>query len=296
VNGYEFENADGTFYGQHYGWSISSATGEFARAAHLCNPLDIEFALSTSFERFRPIQGYEAMWSPNEGIIEAELVLRPPTFLDEHVFSELLRRLEIAVPSHDPRSVVIPFPSKPGDPIVSLRFASPALHIWRTTSPAVHLINKDELVPCIRIEGMHLHSKAEAKEQLEALGNGALLELDRRTGVAARLRTHYPWRIRIGPSRPKAILQRIESTPEAVPTSLYMHARLGSSNLAAQFEFRSFERPGGASDGCAGGLSSPRSRWRLPACPKMVQGSEGGARAGKTLEVMQEKLMGEVGC
>jgi hypothetical protein len=231
----EFENTDGTISGQHNGWCISSATGDFARAAILYHPWDVEFALSTSFERFRPIQGYEAMWSPSEGIIEAEIILRPPTFLDEHAFSELLRRLGLSAPNLDPRSIAIPFPAKPGDPTITLRFASPELLIWRTTSPAVHLIDKDSLVPSIRIEGLQLRSEAEAKEQLETLGNAALLELDLRAGVAARLRTHYPWRIRIGASKPKATLQRIEYTPEVVPVSLYMHARLGTYNLAAQF-------------------------------------------------------------
>ena len=63
-----------------------------------------------------------------------------------------------------------------------------------------------------------------------------------------------------------------------------------------EFEFRSFGRPGGASGGCAGGLSSPRALWRLAACLQMAQGSEDGMRGGSTLEVILEKLMREVGC
>lgn len=231
----EFEETDGTRYRQVHGWVISSTGQDFSGKILLQHHGDIEFALTTKFEEFRPIPGHEGMWSLDGGTIEAELILHPTLFEYEHAFASLLGRLDLYKHDQDPKSVMISFPRGAADPAVTLRFASPELLIWRTTSPAVHLINRDALIPCIRIEGLHLRSESEAKDRLVSISNGALLEVERQTDVAARLRTHYPWKISFDDQRSKATLHHVDSTPEVIPMGLYMHARLETSNLAAQF-------------------------------------------------------------
>lgn len=223
---------DGHTYAQHLGWSIKSTTGAFDESAHLIRNEDVAFALDTKFEEWRPIEGYEAIWSPAHGVVEAELVLRPG-FGAEHPFERLARILGIASPA-DPRGLSIPVPTREGRPVISLRYASAELKVWRTTSPAAHLISRDSMIPAIRIEGLDLQDANGARNALEAWANGSFLEIDQCTGIPIRLRTHYPFRISFSSSRPRPSLSAVVSAPEPIPARLYWYARQ-SEGHAAQF-------------------------------------------------------------
>jgi len=232
----EFEDYEGRLIRQHHGWHVSSQTEEFPGSVHLHHDEDVDLALSTQFERFRPIQGYEAMWSPSTGRIEAELIGRERSgvFGNKHPLESLVRHQGMRFPDNL-SDLCIPIPTPPGGPTISLGYASPELRIWRTTSPAAHHIS-DALLPVLRIDGLPAQSLAEALKQLEEWGHAALLELDRGTRIPLRLRTHYPFRVHLHLARPRAALDVASRSPEPTPARLYFHARqIDSGNASARF-------------------------------------------------------------
>lgn len=231
----EFEDDEGRVIGQHHGWFVSSQAGEFSGSAHLRHEEDVEFALSTQFEKWRPIDGYEAMWSPT-GRIEAELVGRDRrgVLADKHPLETLVRRLGVTCPKNL-RDLCIPIPTPSGGPRISLGYSSSELHVWRTVSPAVHLISNG-LLPVMRLVGSRARDQYQALEQLESWGHAALLELDTCTGVPLRFRTHYPFRIHFPLTRSRRAIREVTLSPETTPTRLYLHARqVDSGNAAARF-------------------------------------------------------------
>jgi len=234
----KWEDDEGRIIREHGGWRLWAGAGEFSGAAHLRQEEDVDFALSTRFEEFRPLEGHEAMWSASTGYIEAELVLREEegVLRGSHPLAALARRLGIASPE-DLRDLHVPIPTVEGGPTISLGYGSPELHIWRTTSPAAHLIS-DRLLPVLRLDGLQVEDGADARDQLEAWGHAALLEIDRSTRIPMRLRTHYPFQILLPllTSKPKTPLAPVTRAPEATPARLYFHARqMDSGNPSARF-------------------------------------------------------------
>ncbi|ATB44297.1 hypothetical protein CYFUS_009784 [Cystobacter fuscus] len=219
------------------GWAIRSKDDE--TWIHFQLRFEWEFVVATDFDKYRPISGYVAMWSRELGVIEAEIAL-PTQLPGDHPFTHVLHRLGRPPLGEDIQSLEITFPSESNAPRVSLRFASDALRVWRKTG--VNVMDTETtslfgraLIPCLRIEGLSLASEGEANAQLEAFGNGALLELERQTDSAARLQAYRPFRFRLDFGLPSTALGPVTLTPDAAPLNLYMHARLETNNLAARF-------------------------------------------------------------
>jgi hypothetical protein len=233
----EDEDDQGNIYRSHHGWLLGSANGAFQEQAHLQSEEDIEFALSTTFQDFRPVAGHEAVWSSGRRVVEAELVVETSTRWDKHPLHALARNAPKGHVTGEHQSTTVRVPTRTGQPAISVRYGSPELLVWRTCSPAVHLIAPEQLVPVLLIEGVDLPSEVVARDALRSWGNAALMEIDRCVGVPMRLRTHYPWRIdRLLHPESRPAPADLGASPDATPWRLFCHARQApSDDLAAQF-------------------------------------------------------------
>ncbi len=245
----ETEDDSGQTVRSWHGWETKSTRGKFESGAHFRSAADVKVALATSFQDWLPIDGFEAIWSPAAGVVEGEVLLRSPSRVlsrlrdrrDPHPLMSLLwvhdpaaaRKLKNAV-DFDPWRVVIELETHLPDVTASLRLASPELLVWRTASPAIHTLNPAAQIAAIRIGGLELGSQKDARRELERIGNAAFLELDLRLDVPARLRTHYPWSVSFSNFQ-ESPLRPLRSTPEPVPASLYLHARLSKQDPTARF-------------------------------------------------------------
>lgn len=233
----EHEDDEGNIHRQHHGWLVQSAGGTFHERAHLQSDEDIAFALESSFHDFQPVVGHEAIWSHQHRLVEAELVVEPPSRWETHALHALARAVPKDLVEGDGSSTVVRVPTRSGQPSISVRYGSPELLVWRTCSPAVHLLDPKHLVPVLLVECVDVPSEVVAREVLGSWGNGALMEVDRFSGIPMRLRTHYPWRLDgmfHRDSRPAPTV--LAMSPETTPWRIFCHARqVPSDDLAAQF-------------------------------------------------------------
>lgn len=233
----EHEDDAGNTYRQHHGWLVQSVDGAFQERAHLQSDEDIAFALETSFHEVRPVVGHEAIWSHERRLVEAELVVEPPSRWERHALHALAGAVPKDLVAGEGRTTVVRVPTRSNQPAISVRYGSPELLVWRTCSPAVHLLDPKYLVPVLRVDGVDVPSEAAAREVLGSWGNSALMELDRSSGIPMRLRTHYPWRLDgmfHRECRPTPAV--LTASPETTPWRLFSHARqVPSDDLATQF-------------------------------------------------------------
>lgn len=218
---------------QHCGWTVTAP--DASGSAHIYDE-DLAPSLTVQFQDWRPIPGYDAMFNPQNGTIEAAIEIVFHRHLDRDPFTDVLRTLNL-----NQLPIVFPTARQPGQSgiEVSIDWATPELMFWRTASPALHSID-DKLTPSVLIKNLPLGF--DPVGQLESLGNAALWQLWRATTVLSRLQRHAPSIMMGFEAAVFEGTRRLEApttAPVSTPFELFVH---GGMETDAQARFMSFYR------------------------------------------------------
>ncbi|MCY1042122.1 hypothetical protein OV208_12425 [Corallococcus sp. bb12-1] len=198
----------------------------------IISPIEEEILLKSEFEKYRPTPGYDGMWSKSNRTIECELVCKSPILTGDNELTSLAYACHLPRDSFNNPGFRFEIPTPQGGPTVSIGWSSAELLIWRGASPSIHLISQTARTPSIRIGGVSVATKQDARKLLEQYGASALLELDVQ-GFVSRLRTHQPWEFRFTTDKPRQ-LQTITTTPSIEAANLYWQGRF-SDGISATF-------------------------------------------------------------
>ncbi len=201
--------------------------------------------LQTPFERYRYLEGFEASWSPEDGVIECNLKEASTNSLvlsyeaeravwQDVRFNSLLSALGIEVASpHDP-DLRLEIPSQMGLTISlgpSSDVHSMLSHSWDIDAGENDLDVVRSLT--LRIEGARIERHDDAVELLERVGNAVLFQIDLSLNVALLLERERRGGSAINPWTGAAREWKGDPSPvrfeyDREPMSLYWYAKTAS--------------------------------------------------------------------
>ncbi len=199
---------------------------------------------SSAFERYRLIDGYNAIWSDEFGMVECGLdqgPIRPPIPFALRRLAKMLGSDGDSPPSprHIPR---FEFPSSSDGPKIWIGPSSTehtVLCEMRADRPSLYL-RRGELRrrPTLHIEGVHVATHERARTVLEKIGNSVLFQIDLLTQSPIYLsqeRTERKYRARRHMQEESVSLSPPTQEFERDPMALYWYARTASGMPLLQF-------------------------------------------------------------
>ena len=161
---------------------------EFKNYKFGIRPVETKTLLASSFERYRFIKDYEAVWSMSDGIIECTLQNVSRMLMSgNYQFNQLARRLGLLPTKEDEAIKRIDFDQGDNNYKASIGYASVEHAILSAGTFGVRNFESCTRRITIRIENIELKSHDQALDLLEKIGNSLLFKIDLTSNISFKL-------------------------------------------------------------------------------------------------------------
>lgn len=206
----------------------------------------LEKIYNSDFEKFKFLKGFEAIYSPELGIIECEIqsggdVIRGVSYLFRRLARIFKQNIDINYDTQtEEKKIIFEFPS-PNEKIkIYLGQSSISFSFLNgNKADTIILRNRIRPFPTIRIEGLEIQNHNHAKEILSTIGNSVFFQIDLITNIPVHLTMDKGLQREIN-SRKAKTRNDIEFTPpkfqyDKETISLYWYARTATNMPLLQF-------------------------------------------------------------